>query len=90
MADAGVGSPPAKSKAKGQSAAAADASSPAASDIRAGTVHWPWALMLLLVRDYATFDYAQFAILERDYATHYASIIRYATKSPNYFLGGLC
>ena len=42
MADAGVGSPPAKSKAKGQSAAAAaDASSPAASDIRAATVHVP-------------------------------------------------
>ena len=51
---------------------------------------WPGRVMLLLLRDYATFDYAKFAILERDYATHYASIIRYATKAPNYFLGGLC
>ena len=34
-----------------------------------------WRVMLLLLRDYATFDYAKFAILERDYATHYASII---------------
>ena len=51
---------------------------------------WPGPVMLLLLRDYATFDYAKFAILERDYATHYASIIRYATKAPNHFLGGLC
>ena len=51
---------------------------------------WPWAVMRLLLRDYATFDYAKFAILERDYATQYASIIRYATESPNHFLGGLC
>eukprot|EP01052_Picozoa_sp_SAG31_P048208 SAG31_NODE_9988_length_1200_cov_13.344233_1_plen_27_part_01 len=27
--------------------------------------------MLLLLRDYATFEYAKFAISERDYATHY-------------------
>eukprot|EP01052_Picozoa_sp_SAG31_P016196 SAG31_NODE_1065_length_10096_cov_7.151530_1_plen_27_part_10 len=27
--------------------------------------------MLLLLRDYATFEYAKFAILERDYAAHY-------------------
>ena len=46
--------------------------------------------MLLLLRDYATFEYAKFAILERDYAAHYASIILYATKAPNHFLGGLC
>eukprot|EP01052_Picozoa_sp_SAG31_P026679 SAG31_NODE_2436_length_5700_cov_13.780396_1_plen_47_part_00 len=45
--------------------------------------------MLLLLRDYATFEYAKFAISERDYATHYASIIRYATKAMNHFLGGL-
>ena len=44
--------------------------------------------MLLLLRDYATFDYAKFAILERDYATHYASIIRYAIKALNYFSCG--
>eukprot|EP01052_Picozoa_sp_SAG31_P086840 SAG31_NODE_47647_length_230_cov_10.954198_1_plen_67_part_01 len=32
---------------------------------------WPGPLMLLLLRDYATFEYAKFAILERDYAAHY-------------------
>ena len=52
MADAGAGSPPAKSKAKGQSAAAAaDASSPAASDIRAGTVHVPGSGTLTVSQD---------------------------------------
>ena len=51
MADAGAGSPPAK-KAKGQSAAAAaDASSPAASDIRAGTVHVPGSGTLTVSQD---------------------------------------
>ena len=52
MADAGVGSPPAKSKAKGQSAAAAaDASSPAASDIRTGTVNVPGSGTLTVSQD---------------------------------------
>ena len=52
MADAGVGSPPAKSKAKGQAAAAAaDASSPAASDTRAGTIRVPGCGTLSVSRD---------------------------------------
>jgi len=52
MTDAGVGSPPAKSKAKGQSAAAAaDASSPAASDIRTGTVNVPGSGTLTVSQD---------------------------------------
>ena len=52
MADAGVGSPPAKSTAKGQSAAAAaDASSPAASDIRTGTVPMPGSGTLTVSQD---------------------------------------
>ena len=52
MADAGAGSPPAKSKAKGQSAAAAaDASSPAASDIRTGTVNVPGSGTLTVSED---------------------------------------
>ena len=52
MADAGAGSPPAKSKAKGQSAAAAaDASSPAASDIRTGTVNVPGSGTLTVSQD---------------------------------------
>ena len=54
------------------------------------TVIWPWPIMLLLLRDYASPDYAKWTILERDYATYYASVIRYATRAPSHFLGGLC
>ena len=50
----------------------------------------PWRVMLLLLRGYASPDYAKWTILERDYATYYASVIRYATRAPSHFLGGLC
>ena len=50
--------------------------------ILAGII-WPWALMLLLLRDYATFDYAKWI---RDFGARlcylYASIIGYATLGP--------
>ena len=51
---------------------------------------WPGRVMLLLLRDYASPDYAKWTILERDYATYYASVIRDATRAPSHFLGGLC
>ena len=53
-------------------------------------VDWAGPLMLLLLRDYASPDYAKWTILERDYATYYASVIRYATRVPSHFLGRLC
>ena len=51
---------------------------------------WLGRIMLLLLRDYASPDYAKWTILERDYATYYASVIRYATRAPSHFVGGLC
>ena len=80
MADAGAGSPPAKSKAKGQSAAAAaDASSPAASDIRTGTVNVPGSGTLTVSQ-----DTPGVAIDENGRTVHIAKhLADYALSSPN-------